>query len=902
MAKKGFSLKYKLREGDNYENLASRFGTAVLGNAGIYGDEDLKKDQEYNFNVDTREEAELIQKKDLDYQRKNNAAIRQNNAKNFDEFWNEHGQNILTRYGYDRGKDQQYANDLKESLRSQYIQGVNSVEDLYARADKRVKEFWNGTYADKKRQEELQKKQHNLEEIQKQWNSLRYVKGNSLTNPGRFQFSYNANLYDLSTPQTNVKYQEQVEKELGRKLTDQERQYLGRHAEDYQNFVKLGKGKTYQDYLKYLEGEHKSAESTRNLTRDIATGITLSAAGVSSIPGSFLRPMITGTAADIATRKGMDAAGMDKNSYVYKTLPILTSTFAGGITKAVPEYFALKEAVKTAPKYAQHLIKKGVSNSAQHADSLKGVLGQEALNAGLSSLPAVPISLGLQNLGVNEVASDMIGMGLGGLWGGANASNASRAYHFTTGSGGQIGLKNVVKNYLANGMQGKEYESLSTGAKTLLGAKQLGKGFINTVLPVRNWGHGGYSGVYESDLGATASRAGDMVKRAPKGVTGAVDAAYNLDVTPTGTYNMGSYMGGQDKTSLSLMQQLHQALEPVYDKRVGGNKLMTMFSNMPEEESVKILKGMTVDVDGVATPLVKDGAIDSKALQKALYYNADVKTPYMKGSDGTYKSYKGDRYVENATGEKTKVRKFLGKQYVKEGPLKYRKVNTDVTSDESVPVFGLREDGTFAPLKSYNSVKGTKGIATPKTGSGVPFTGHGNNTTVGDAYITINNKGIPTTKALAQDIRGHMDIKGRYNDQDIVISLDPYATGSGGGNPLGRLFAGFLDKNMKQTPITVNFNTGVSKYGNSNATKVFMPFSTQPTSVKGATDDYYRALKAMKEQPIKEGNKSITRTIGDNKMSYTLKEDAKLREYKRIIDDLTKHKNGGIIGLQMYGL
>lgn len=896
-----FKIKYKLRGGDTYENLVQRFGPNVLASAGIYSDEDLVNN-EIILTTNTREEAELLQRKDLEYQRNTNNSIRQKNAKNFDDFWKQNGQDILIRYGYDRGSDKQYAEDLRKYLRQKYIQGENSIEQLIENAKKKEQEFWDGTYSNKKRQEQVQKIGHNVEELKKQWNSLRLTKGNSLSNPQNFQFGYSANLHNLNEPQTKVKYQEQVEKELGRKLTDQERQQLGQHAEDYQNFVKLGKGKTYQDYLKYLEAEHKDAESTIDLTRDIATGITLGAAGISSLPSSFIRPMITGTAADIATRKGMDIAGVDKNSYVYKTLPILTSTFAGGITKALPEYFALKGAVKTAPKYAQYLIKKGVSNSAQHANSLKGVLGQEAFNAGLSSLPAVPISLGLQNLGMNEVASDMIGMGLGGLWGGANTSNINRAYHFTTGSGGQIGLKNVVKNYLANGMQGKDYESLSSGAKTILGAKQLGKGLVNTIIPIRNWGHGGYSGVYESDLGATASRAGDMVKRAPKGVTGAVDAAYNLDITPTGTYNMGSYMGGQDKTSLSLMQQLHQALEPVYGKRVGGNKLMTMFSNMPEEESIKILKGMTVDVDGVMTPLVKDGVIDSKALQKALYYNADVKTPYIKSSNGIYKSYKGDRYVENAAGEKTKVKKFLGRQYVKDGPLKYRKVNTDVTSDESVPVFGLLEDGTFAPLKSYNSIKNTKGVSTPRTSSGIPFTGHGNNTTVGDTYISVNSKGIPTTKALAQDIRGHVDIKGKYNGDDIVISLDPYATGSGGGNLLGRLFAGFLDKNMRQTPVRVNFNTGVSKFGNSNATKVFMPLNSTPRSIRGNADNYYNALKAMREQPIKEGKKSITRTIGNNRMPYTLKEDVKLQEYKKIMDSLTKHKKGGIIGIQVYVL
>lgn len=64
-----FSVKYKVREGDTYENLLQRFGS-TLANAGIYGDEDLVNNKEFNLGVNTREEAELLQKRDLEYQRK----------------------------------------------------------------------------------------------------------------------------------------------------------------------------------------------------------------------------------------------------------------------------------------------------------------------------------------------------------------------------------------------------------------------------------------------------------------------------------------------------------------------------------------------------------------------------------------------------------------------------------------------------------------------------------------------------------------------------------------------------------------------------------------------------------------------------------------------------------------
>lgn len=64
-----FSVKYKVREGDTYENLFQRFG-AALTKAGIYSDEDLVNNKEFNLGVNTREEAELLQKKDLEYQKK----------------------------------------------------------------------------------------------------------------------------------------------------------------------------------------------------------------------------------------------------------------------------------------------------------------------------------------------------------------------------------------------------------------------------------------------------------------------------------------------------------------------------------------------------------------------------------------------------------------------------------------------------------------------------------------------------------------------------------------------------------------------------------------------------------------------------------------------------------------
>jgi hypothetical protein len=59
MAKK-FSIKYKLREGDSYENLLERFGDA-LAEAGIKSKEDLKNKKEFVLGADTREAAVALQ-------------------------------------------------------------------------------------------------------------------------------------------------------------------------------------------------------------------------------------------------------------------------------------------------------------------------------------------------------------------------------------------------------------------------------------------------------------------------------------------------------------------------------------------------------------------------------------------------------------------------------------------------------------------------------------------------------------------------------------------------------------------------------------------------------------------------------------------------------------------------
>ena len=70
-----FSVKYKLREGDNYENLLQRFGPTVLANASIYEDKDLANNKEITLQTNTEEEAKLLQKKDLEYQRNINKGI-----------------------------------------------------------------------------------------------------------------------------------------------------------------------------------------------------------------------------------------------------------------------------------------------------------------------------------------------------------------------------------------------------------------------------------------------------------------------------------------------------------------------------------------------------------------------------------------------------------------------------------------------------------------------------------------------------------------------------------------------------------------------------------------------------------------------------------------------------------
>lgn len=932
---KRYSFKYKLRPGDNYKNLSQRFGTVLLGNAGIFGDEDLKKDYEYTFNVNSKEEAETAQKKDLEYQTKRNQAIaRKENEKLFDNWWNQNGENFLVRHFKNEYIDPQSGEKIRSRLREQYVQGGGDINDIMEKYQLREDAFWQG-------QKDLSDASlvANKETI-KQNAAREYQARIKRNNARNTQETAINNIKDLDE---QIKIEEdKLKKGLENNYTDLIRQRtseyialenanneLGENAQVYTNLGRfnryhtgrvdylrangnkgiIGRGLTlngndglsYQSSMENLQDQQELGQDLKDYAKTgagAAVGLAAGSVGLSTLPSKFLTQMATSTVADTATRKGLDYAGVDKNSYLYKTLPLATAIFAGNVSTAVPEYFALKSAVKSAPEYAKYLIKNGVSASAQNSNSLKGVLAHEFFNSAAGSIPAYPISQGLQSLGVNETVADIVGAGVGGLWGAKNTANAHRAYHFTTGSGGQIGLKNVAKNYLANGMNSQQYEALNGIQKGFLGAKQIGKGLLNIAVPVKNWGHGGYSAVYESDLGATVARAGDMVRRAPKGVKGAVDAAYNLDVTPTSTYNVGDYMGAQDAKSLSLIQQLHQGLEPIYGKRVGGNRMMSMFSNLPEEEATKILKGMTVDVDGVATPLVRDGNIDSNVLRKALRYNADFNAPYIKTSSGNYQPYKGSQLFVNNEGNMLPVKRFLGKNYIKTGSLRYKKVNTDI-SDKNVKLFGLSDDGSFARLQQYKSIKNNKNVSMPKTSQGIPFTGYGQNTTVGNVYLDVNSNGVPTAKALAQDIRGHVDVVGNYNGNNVTISLDPYATGSGTNNSIGGFFAKFLDRNMKRTPISVNFNTGSSTYGGSSGKKLFMPFEINPKSVTGNVNKYYEVVNHP-EFSSNLGKKTFT--LESKGYRYNAKEYDKINQFREFIDRFTSHKRGGKLLPKIIGL
>lgn len=145
MSTKKYSFKYKLRSGDNYENLSQRFGTSLLGNAGIFGDEDLKKDYEYTFNVNSREEAETAQKKDLEYQTKRNQAIaRRKNEKSFDTWWNQNGENFLVRHFKNEYTDPQSGEKIRQRLREQYAQGGGDINDIMEKYQLREDAFWQG--------------------------------------------------------------------------------------------------------------------------------------------------------------------------------------------------------------------------------------------------------------------------------------------------------------------------------------------------------------------------------------------------------------------------------------------------------------------------------------------------------------------------------------------------------------------------------------------------------------------------------------------------------------------------------------------------------------------------------------------------------------------------------------
>ena len=61
------TLNYKLLKEDNYDNLSKRFGTTLLANAGIFGDEDLIPSSTLSFNNLNDDEIKLIQDRTQQY-------------------------------------------------------------------------------------------------------------------------------------------------------------------------------------------------------------------------------------------------------------------------------------------------------------------------------------------------------------------------------------------------------------------------------------------------------------------------------------------------------------------------------------------------------------------------------------------------------------------------------------------------------------------------------------------------------------------------------------------------------------------------------------------------------------------------------------------------------------------
>lgn len=130
-----FSIKYKLRKGDTYENLVQRFGPNVLADAGIYGDEDLVNNKEFTLTTSTREEAELLQKKDSEYQK--------NIQKQKDLAYIKANEDWLKRENFFQGGEQLTEEQMLEKFRTIYKLGKQEHQDRKAykqELDKKLEE------------------------------------------------------------------------------------------------------------------------------------------------------------------------------------------------------------------------------------------------------------------------------------------------------------------------------------------------------------------------------------------------------------------------------------------------------------------------------------------------------------------------------------------------------------------------------------------------------------------------------------------------------------------------------------------------------------------------------------------------------------------------------------------
>ena len=260
------TLNYKLLKEDNYDNLSKRFGTTLLANAGVFGDEDLTPGSTLSFTNLKDDEIKLIQDRTQQYLNQVN-----------------------------RNRELSYIKKNRDYIdRENFWQGNNS----YGKSDEELLSTYKGTVAAAKQEEkdravQAEKSRIATQRSREQAEHIARLKSQGIENEETMRFS------------PEMRYHE------GRKqLIESTR---NTHNPMLRGVTLNGNNDTsFEGSLQNFEDQIKLGEEIKDMTQKAATGV-VGLAGATS-----LAPVVAPAVADVGSFAIKNAPNMIRDAIVYE--------------------------------------------------------------------------------------------------------------------------------------------------------------------------------------------------------------------------------------------------------------------------------------------------------------------------------------------------------------------------------------------------------------------------------------------------------------------------------------------------------------------------------------------------------------------------------------------------------